>query len=320
MNIRLSNLFWGILLMLSGGIFLAQNLGYLEQWSPQSWMWILAGLSLAFFVMYVVNGFQKWGWLFPASIFGGAAITLALAEARLNSALVAVPVLASVAVPFLVAFALAPRQRWWALIPIWVIGVVITIMLVAERVQGEWIAALVMYAIGLPFLAVYLFDQTRRWALLPAFVLCAVGIIPLLATRVNSELIGAAVLFMIALPFFFVYIVWSRNWWALIPAGILASIGLQVFLTGTERYELNRLAIPTGVMFVGWAVTFGILWLQRAKQPTDWTKYPALVFAIIAAIVFLANTSLEKWWPILLISAGVLFLLLSLRPRANTAH
>jgi hypothetical protein len=218
-----------------------------------------------------------------------------------------------VAVPFLVAFALAPRRHWWALIPAWTIGIVSAIILISERVPGEWIAALVLYGIAMPFLVSYLLDRNRRWALLPAFILVAIGSLPLFATRLNGQMVGAAVLVMIALPFFFVFVLSAQNWWAMIPAGVLASIALEVFLTGAGRYELGQTAIPAGIMFLGWSVTFVVLWLQRAKQPTDWTKYPALLCATVAAFIFLSGSGFEKWWPVLLIVAGILLLFVSVR-------
>lgn len=70
------NAFWGILLILGGGLFLAQNLGYLEEFSATTWMYIFIGASVLFFVTYFVSGLQHWGWLFPACIFGGLATTI----------------------------------------------------------------------------------------------------------------------------------------------------------------------------------------------------------------------------------------------------
>lgn len=315
MNIRLGNIFWGVLLILAGGIFLAQNLGYLGEWSAQVWMWFLAGVSLAFFVTYIATGFKQWGWLFPACMFAGTAITIALAEAGVRGSLVAVPVLAGAGLPFFIVFAYAPRQHWWALIPAWVMSVVTLIVFVAERVPGEFMGTIVLYSIGLPFLVVYLLDREKRWALIPAFVLMAVGTIPLLATRFSGELVGSLVLFMFALPFFVVYFVSERSWWALIPAGLFASAGVLPLLLTSDRFDLTQTGIPSGIMLLGWALTFGLLWLRRSKQPTAWAGYPAIVFAFMSAASFVTGSNLEKWWPVIPIMGGVLLLFLSLRPR-----
>lgn len=313
MNNRLNNIFVGLVLIVGGGVVLAQNLGFLQQWSAQSWMWICSGLSLAFLIMYILNGVRNWGWLFPASIFGGVALTILLGEREVHNTLVPLPILISVALPFVVAFGIAPNRHWWALIPIWTIGIISAIVGLSNIVAGEWIAALILYGIAIPFVVTYVVNRNRRWALLPAFVLAAAGTLPVFATRFNGQLVGALVLVMVALPFLFVFALSGKNWWALIPAGILISIALEVFLTGTERYNLAQGQVPVMLMFVGWALTFGALWLQRTKQSTDWAKYPALLCALVAVIVAFSNTGLDKWWPVLLILGGLLTLLINVR-------
>jgi hypothetical protein len=84
-----------------------------------------------------------------------------------------------IALPFLVVF-LINRSRWWALIPAWVMSLLGAVTLLADRVPGEALGAIVLWGIALPFLAVFLIDRSRWWALIPAGVLGAVGLIPLL--------------------------------------------------------------------------------------------------------------------------------------------
>ena len=315
MKAKYINFIWGLVLILGGGLFLALNLGYLENRSPQLWMAVFASASLLFFAGYFLNGLREWGWLFPASIFGALALTIELGELHLQGAMVASPILASIALPFVVAFVLEPRQRWWALIPAWIMLVLTALMLFVERVPGEAIAALILYSIALPFLVVFLFDRSRRWALIPAFVLAAVGTIPLLTTFVSGEMIGSVVLMFIALPFFVVYFWSESSWWALLPAGILSSIALSLLLVIGGQPETQVAPLMTGVMFLGWSATFGVLWLRRASQPTDWTRYPALGLLAAGALSIVLRSGFEMYWPLIIIAAGILVLASNLWPK-----
>jgi hypothetical protein len=357
------NILWGAALILGGGLFLAQNLGYFDQLSPQFWMAAFAGASLLFFASYFLSGgslaagsplaagsslaagsplaagsslaagsllaagtslaagMRHWGWLFPASISAALALTIGLSEAGFTDAAIGAPILASVGLPFVVAFALNPRQHWWALIPAWVMALLTLLVLATPRVPGETIAALVLFGIGLPFIVVYLADRSRWWALIPAFTLCAVGLIPLLANRVGGQVMGALVLLMLALPFLAVFLWSPRNWWAIIPAGILGSIGLSLLLGGIQVFGAYWDTLISAFMFLGWAATFGLLWLRRASQPTEWAKYPALVMLGIALVTMIvhprllgmAGSGMQQYWPLALIALGALVLLNNLR-------
>jgi len=321
MKAKSVNLFWGLILILGGGLFLADNLGYLnlDSLTPYVWSVIFGAASLLFLALYLVSGVQKWGLLFPASISAGVALTIYMANATNADAAVGAPVLISVAVPFAVAFLLDARRNWWALIPTWVMVVITLITLVVDHVSGEAIGSLFMFAVALPFAGVYLANRTRRWALIPAFVISAIAVIPLLANRATGELIGAYVTMMIALPFFIVYLWSPKNWWALIPAGFMGTIaiGLLVFLPGPG--EIEHPEWMAALLFLGWALTFGALWLRRRSQPTEWAGYPALGFALSSPLVFFLGDNFELVWPIIIIALGIMVLFGSLRKHSPLA-
>ena len=87
---------------------------------------------------------------------------------------------------------------------------------------------------------------------------------------------GAGMMIMLALPFFVVYVVSKKSWWALIPAGAFTSIAVIIVLPFLVPDEHNtQFGLYSGVLFLGLAITFGILWLRRKSQPTDWASYPA---------------------------------------------
>lgn len=315
MRNQLIRLFWGSALILIGVVALLTNFNFLRGWSAPLWIIALIVVSALFFGTYFLSGVREWGWLFPACISAGVAATIALAEAGVRDSIVGVPVLASVGVPFVVAYILDRRQNWWALIPAWVMAVVAAITAIADRVPGEFIGAGVMFAIALPFLVVFLTDRSRWWALIPAFVLAAVGGLVLLTTVTDGELIGAFVMFAVAAPFVVVYLLSERNWWAILPAGIMASIGLAIAITGWRGFDLNRAAWMNGVMFLGWAATFAVLWLRPAAQPHRWAMYPAIGLALAGVLAVLLGANFQMYWPILLTAAGLLALFGALRPR-----
>ena len=59
------------------------------------------------------------------------------------------------------------------------------------------------------------------------------------------------------------------------------------------------------VILGGMGLTFGMLWLRRNEQPTDWAKYPAIILFILAVIALAVQDSQGLVWPILLIGAGM---------------
>ncbi len=66
------------------------------------------------------------------------------------------------------------------------------------------------------------------------------------------------------------------------------------------------------VFFLGFAATFGTLYLRRGAIPTEWAKYPAIVFSLIALLSLVSNVGLSGG-PLLLIVLGVIVLYSSLR-------
>jgi hypothetical protein len=364
---RTANLFWGIALILLSTALLADRLGYIdfEKISNNAWVFIFGGAAILFLLSYFLNGLKQWGWLFPAFIGAALSLTLWLVNRDIAGSFLGVPILAAVALPFYVGYAIN-RKDWGLLIPAWVLTVLTAITLMAERVDGSLIGALFLFSVALPFLVVFLANRTRRWALIPAWALFILGLISLLSEHANGNLIGAlfmysvalsflviylmnhthrwalipaailaivgtfplldmliggdvmgtAIMFLFAIPFFFVYFRWKEGWWALIPAGIFTSIGLVVlfsmFIPENQDFWSG---IMTGILLLGFGVTFGLLWLRRATQPTDWAKYPAIGLLAASLLAFILGKAFQDYWAIVLMVVGILLIVTNLLPK-----
>lgn len=315
MNINRSGLFWGALLILAGLLALADQMGYIDTFSPQMWIAIFAGISLLGFVSYVMSGFQQWGWLFPAGVFGGLAVTVALADVRVDSAAVSSPLFFGLIIPFAAAYLTDRTRNWWALIPGGVMVFLALITLLVDTAGGEWVGALFLFMIALSFLAVYLNNQTRTWALIVAYAAGVLGLAPLMSTGGrDAAYFGPVFLFAVALPFFIVYFRSANHWWAIIPAGTLTTIALiaALAIAGWIR-NANEGGYANALLMGGLAATFAVIWLRHAKP---WAKIVTIALVLVAvASVFFATYS-QIFWPVAIILVGIYLFYTALRPKA----
>jgi len=276
-----SNIFWGALLILVGAALLADRMGWVNfsLFSTDTWVYIFAGLSLAFLLGYLLNGLRKWGWLFPTLILAALSLTIWMADRGVNNSVVGMPILLSLALPFYVGF-ISNRKAWGLLIPAWVLTVLAFITLTADLVNGNLIGALFLFAIAAPFLLVYLLDRSRWWALIPAWSTFILGMITLLSDHVNGNLIGALFLYAVALPFLVVYLSDRTRRWALIPAiavGLIGTIPLLASVVGGDWMGAAVLLLFSAPFF----------YLYFRWHENWWALIPAGVFASVGLVVIL---------------------------------
>ncbi len=134
---------------------------------------------------------------------------------------------------------------------------------------------------------------------------------------ISSDVRGMGFLSMCALCFIYIASRSLKNWWAIIPGGIFASLSLVValvILVPQEDYPVLPHTLHWGVyswvLFLGLAVTFGVLWLLRKTQPTDWAKYPAMGLAVLAVqCLILGSRFQEIWTESFLVAIGVMLVL-----------
>ena len=315
MKINRSGLFWGLLLIAAGGVALAQQMGYIDQISdPQFWLWAFAVVSMLALLEFAMSGWRQWGWLFPAGVFGGLAVTITLATNHIDSAAVATPLFIGLLIPFAAAYLRDRSQNWWALIPGGVMLFLALVTFLVDSTGGEWVGALFLFMIAGSFLLVYLNNRTRTWALLVAYITGILGIAPLMSTGGReAAYFGPIFLFAVALPFFVLYLRSAENWWAIIPAGSLAVIAFIAVLAiaGWIRNE-DEGGYANALLMGGLAATFAVVWLRHARP---WARIVTIVLAALAvASVFFVNSS-QLFWPVAIILVGVYLFYTALRPR-----
>jgi hypothetical protein len=303
------NLFWGALLILIGGFFLAMNMGLISELSEVLWGIAFAVAGLLFFAGYLSRGKQNWGLLFPVALCEAIALTFWLTSAGVDENVIGGLFMIAISIPFWAGYVTNRQRNWGALIPGWIIGIIGLIVLLAGEGKDELIGALVVFAIALPFFVVYFTNRTRWWALIPGWVMGVLGIIVLFDNMLDGDLIGALFMFATALPFFVVFAVNRQRWWALIPAGVLSTIGVTVLLSMFNHSEAVEVRVLGGALFAGIGVTFAALWLLRHDQDTDWAKYPAVGLGGAAALIIVSGASFEYVWPVILIGTGMWLLL-----------
>jgi hypothetical protein len=314
MNVNKSSLFWGMLLIIGGALALAQQMGYVDQLSPQVAMYSFAAVSLIALIMYAMSGWKEWGWLFPVGVFGGLAVTVALLESGVDNAAVGSALFFGLLIPFVAAYLTDRSRNWWALIPGGVMLFLALTTLLVDSAGGEWVGAMFLFLIGLSFLVVYLSNRTRTWALLVAYIMGVLSIAPAMASGgETAAYYGPVFLVSIALPFFIVYFRSLENWWAIIPAGVLTTVSIiaALAIAGLIRDE-NEGGYANAVLMFGLAATFAVVWLRHAKA---WAKIVTIVLAALAvASIFFAVYS-EILWPLAIILAGGYLLYTALRPK-----
>ena len=316
MNLNKSSLFWGILLIIGGGVALAQQLGYMDQLPDSAWMWVFGFVSLVAFVSYLTSGLKQWGWLFPAGVFGGLAIVIGLAVSGYDNPAMASPLFFGLLIPFAAAYLSDRTSNWWALIPGGIMLFLAMVLLLVDNVGGEWIGTMFLFFIGLAFFIVYMNNRTHWWALLVAYILFVLSLAPAMASFGGEvpAYYGSIFLFAVALPFFVLYLRTKENWWAIIPAGSLTAVAIVAGAAVAGWINGDTQGGYTTAFLIGAvAVTFAIVWLRNEKP---WARGVTIVLAVLTvASVFLAAYT-EVFWPVALILSGAYLLFTTMRPKA----
>lgn len=287
MKSRLIAIFWGVVMIAVGAVFLLDTQGIIDLnlISMPIMTLIFGAFSIFFFITYFLQGTQNWGWLFPACTLAGIATVIGLDNTELGGTLDGAPVLASIALPFFVVFFTAPRKNWWALIPAWVMTVLTFVVLFENRMDDNLTGALVLFSIAIPFFVVFFINTKENWwAIIPSCVLTPIALVLAFEPFLNDNLMSALILLGIAIPFLIVYLLDRTRRWALIPFAALCVIGLiPLMLEVVSDNVLGYL-----VMFLFAAAFLGVFFWAKGSW---WALIPAGVFTSIGATVLLDTLS-----------------------------
>jgi len=234
---------WAVMLILGGGFLLAQNLGLLgPQFQPSIWTILLGSLGLLFLLDALTTMGQDWWALIPGCVLLGAAATLWLGQQHTNGEWIGSLMLFSIALPFLLIYVIKRGTFWWALIPGGVLAVIAVIPILTLGVPGEVIGTFVLWAIGIPFIVVYLANRKNWWALIPGGVMFVIGLMPLLALReLPGQFIGGIFFVGLAAVFSLIYLINLKDpemHWAIYPAAVLLAVGIGVMAFGQNWWPL----------------------------------------------------------------------------------
>lgn len=156
---------------------------------------VLTLIGVPFLVVYLRNR-EHWWALIPAFIMLAIALMLLLTTLNiLGDDLIALFVLYSIAIPFLVVY-FRNREHWWALIPAYVMIVIGTMVGLIETgvLDDMMIPAYINLAIAVPFFVVYFRNKENWWALIPGGIMGLVGLGFLLSEPVGQFLVPAVLI------------------------------------------------------------------------------------------------------------------------------
>ena len=173
----------------AAGLFVLAILAFIlgNSWntlSDQTKAIAFAVASAVFFVCYLVNGLRKWGWLFPALFCAAMSLTIWMSMNNMeDTPWMGLPILASIALPFYVGFAIEPKNRW-LLIPAFITTM---IMIISMSTDSDYEGVVVMFTFSLPFFAGYFWSKMNWWAFIPAGFFASIGVVSLLEIVVPHE-------------------------------------------------------------------------------------------------------------------------------------
>jgi hypothetical protein len=218
---------FGFLLIVGGGLALAQTMGMLNNASNIFWGGIVFAMGLIFLAL-LFGGY--WWSAFPGFtlVALGALMLFPNELGNFGGALF----LGGVGLSFWYVYFTKPAERWWALIPAGVLTALAVMTVVAERYK-EFGGALFLGGIGLSFLAVYFTERVGRWwALIPAGVLITLASVTIAAEQVGKFQTAGIFFFGLAITFLLVALLAGMRWayWPALILGIMGILGIASLL------------------------------------------------------------------------------------------
>jgi len=218
---------FGFLLIVGGGLALAQTMGLLSNASDIFWggMFLAAGLI---FLTLLFGG--HWWSAFPGFTLVALGVLILLPNSLqdLGGALF----LGSIGLSFWYVYFTSRNERWWALIPAGVLTALALMIVVTQQFE-DFGAAIFLGGIGLSFFAVYFTERTERWwALIPGGVLVTLAGVTVAAARFGEFQTAGFFFFGLALTFLLVALLAGMRWayWPALILGIMGFLGIASLL------------------------------------------------------------------------------------------
>lgn len=156
--------------------------------------------------------------------------------------------------------------------------------------EGQFIAASILFVLGLSFLLYIIADRSLWWPLIPSIILFALSAIALLSYfDIDGEWLGSIFLWGTGLAFIAVYLKQRSNVWSLIPTWLAVVLGFVVLAVHLEEYIYWwESGLGGSVFFVGVALAFLAYYIKRKKH--WWSLFISLLLFTLAGVVAAAVT------------------------------
>ena len=206
------------------------------------------------------------------------------------------------------------ERHWWRVVAGFLLIVVGVVLTLAELniidMQTGLFGFGVLFVGAAIFLSLWLSNPGQWWPLIPGLILLSWAASALLGSLGAAEWVVSLVGFEgSALPFAYIY---GRNrrdsWWALIPGGILALMGVSTALGRLAGEQWMDVFVLLGI-----ALTFVTVFF--ANRRNWWALIPAGVLTLLALSVSPLGDYAQVVWAVLLISAGLGFVVYGLLHR-----
>jgi hypothetical protein len=207
------------------------------------------------------------------------------------------------------------ERHWWRVVAgflLIVVGVVLTLaeLNIIEMRPGLFGFGALLVGAAI-FLSLWLSNPGEWWPLIPGLIMLSWAVSALLGSlRVADWVVSLVGFEGSALPFAYIYVRSRRqSWWALIPGGVLALMGVSTALGRLAGEQWMDVFVLLGIALAFVAVFF-------ANRRNWWALIPAGVLTLLAVSVSPLGGYAQIVWAVLLIVAGLAFVLYGLLRRS----
>lgn len=175
----------------------------------------------------------------------------------------------------------------------------------ANRPQLRYAVAGALALVAVAFFVAFLTARHHWWRLAPAWSLLALAAMVALSTLGNTPpvVLGGMLFAGLSAAFAHIYLLnRAERWWAILPSGFMLVLGVVVALS-----QQASLAVLGALLFGGIGAVFGLLYLLGERRRHWWALAPSFILVAFALFVLTsdARTGLLRWWPLLLVGAGL---------------